>query len=635
MRAAARVFAAGAWLILAGCSDEMSTAPGPDPAPTSQFNLSEPVAASSSTSGAALVAGSPIVYVSLVPGAVPGGVTARVRHLTSGQTRTVPVIDGGFDPIPITARVGDEILIEVSATAVIATEKVVVPAKRAPKVVRTDPPKGKKDVPLNSPIVVVFSEPVDPATVSSASVRLLQGQTLINATVRLDAVGLIAELIPSAPLTPQTSYRLVVTRDVRDLTGEALEELVEAEFTTGSTTISSSLDGQAIMAVSLGAAGAGHTCALTSSGAAYCWGDNWLGGLGNGETGYTPFGNPSFQSAAIRPSPTAVQGGHTFASITAGAHHTCALKADGAAYCWGANGSGQLGNGDYCDISNPGSRLDCGPTVPTVVSTTLRFAAVVASWEHTCAMAGDGVVYCWGSIVGRVDCTPFDGCALAPTPVHVSERYSNIVAGHLQSCGITRGSAGYCWGARLGSQDEFGSATDSVPKPAFAGLPLLEIAAGDGHRCAIDSNGDAYCVGLNEFGQLGAASTDVCNVNDGMQLPYNTACSVSPVRVAGGHSFASIVVGYDHTCALTIGGAAFCWGANASGQLGDGTTTSATTPVRVAGGHTFKSLGAGVTYSCGVTIGGTLYCWGNNYSGQLGDGTRLSRSTPVRIAGPR
>ena len=87
---------------------------------------------------------------------------------------------------------------------------------------------------------------------------------------------------------------------------------------------------------------------------------------------------------------------------------------------------------------------------------------------------------------------------------------------------------------------------------------------------------------------------------------------------------------------MTTGGVAHCWGWNLYGEVGDGTTTQRLTPVAVAGGLPFSFTVASLAsfHTCGVTTGSVAYCWGYNYYGQLGDGTTTDRSTPVPVAGP-
>jgi alpha-tubulin suppressor-like RCC1 family protein len=103
------------------------------------------------------------------------------------------------------------------------------------------------------------------------------------------------------------------------------------------------------------------------------------------------------------------------------------------------------------------------------------------------------------------------------------------------------------------------------------------------------------------------------------------------VRPAAALSFRQVSVGFFHTCGVTTGNVAYCWGGNDEGQLGDGTTNDSPTPVPAAGGLFFRHVTAGDLHTCGLALNDLTYCWGDNTAGQLGDGTTTRRLTPTRV----
>ncbi len=176
-----------------------------------------------------------IVYVSSPPKTLPHAVHVRISNRNTGRTKPlVPMIDGGFDPVPIEARAGDVLDLTISTTDGGTIAMVVkVPVRHPPSVVRTDPPKGRTDVALNVTVTVIFSEPIDPNTLNTSTVRLLRDGKAVSGSVRVSNNALTAEFVPDNPLEARSSYELVVTQAIRDLDGDSLSAPQSVTFTTG------------------------------------------------------------------------------------------------------------------------------------------------------------------------------------------------------------------------------------------------------------------------------------------------------------------------------------------------------------------------------------------------------------------
>jgi hypothetical protein len=183
---------------------------------------------------------SELTYVSLPPGTVPEGEIATVTNTRLNVAVTTAVQDGGFDPVGIAATVGDELLINVQLSGGLTTTlRLTVPRAARPKVVRANPPPRKRDVPLNTRIVVVFSEPLLAGSETGILLRRAGGRVPVSVTLAPD--GLRAEITPSGPLSRNTVYEVVVPTTVLDLSGDALETAVRSTFTTGTTQIVASV----------------------------------------------------------------------------------------------------------------------------------------------------------------------------------------------------------------------------------------------------------------------------------------------------------------------------------------------------------------------------------------------------------
>lgn len=225
----------GMFALMAGCSE----ASGPSARPVNQLPSLIVSSLESQSAGASADVVGGTGWVSLPPGSVPDGQSATIRYGRSGVNVVVALVDGGFDPVAISASVGDTVFVDItqSGNSTPLTGFQVVAIRNAPSVVRTSPPPGKKDVPLNAAIVVVFSAPIDSTTLSASSFGLVRGGTPVAGSVRLVGTSRIsAEFYPDSALAPQTSYQLFVTQAIRDVNGVPLATAVTATFSTGSTT---------------------------------------------------------------------------------------------------------------------------------------------------------------------------------------------------------------------------------------------------------------------------------------------------------------------------------------------------------------------------------------------------------------
>jgi alpha-tubulin suppressor-like RCC1 family protein len=299
--------------------------------------------------------------------------------------------------------------------------------------------------------------------------------------------------------------------------------------------------------------------------------------------------------------------------VSAGGRHTCAATPAGPIRCWGANERGQLGDGTGADRATP-----------VAVAGVLAFTSVSSGLAHSCAVTRLGDVYCWGADSrGQLgDATTIRRSA--PVRVAGPGTYTAVSAGAAHSCAVTAAAALRCWGAN--DQGQLGDGTrDSRLVPttvALNGADVAQVAAGGQHTCALTGDGRIQCWGANRDGQLGDGTT-------GGSRPVP-----APVGLPG--RAVHVSTGLAHSCALTADGAAWCWGRNEAGQLGDGSRVMRSLPVRVAGdGATrFAQIAAGGTHSCAVDAGGAVWCWGQNTRGAVGDGSTTARERPVRVALP-
>ncbi len=306
-----------------------------------------------------------------------------------------------------------------------------------------------------------------------------------------------------------------------------------------------------------------------------------------------------------------------FTAIRAGAEHTCAVTAKGRAFCWGWGADYRLGTG-----------TQSAEMLPAAVAGSLRFATVSPGMVHSCGLTTSGAAYCWGNGVGGA---LGDGTGnTSPVPIAIASNlsFALVEAGTYGSCAVTASGDAYCWG----TNDEGAVGRGSIGGPyqlspfavvgghSFAQLSSTVSPGGGGvATCGVTTAGDGYCWGQGSVGQLGDSSEQA---------------SGSPMLIAGAHTWSSIQTGWGHTCGITTDSVAYCWGYAIDGALGTGSTQPVTqsVPALVSGGYHWSAISAGDHYTCGITTSGAAFCWGTGGS-RLGSGQMNDQPAPTPVLG--
>lgn len=272
----------------------------------------------------------------------------------------------------------------------------------------------------------------------------------------------------------------------------------------------------------------------------------------------------------------------------------CVRSSDGRVACWGENEYGQLGRGTLSPF---------GP--PEVVP--LANVVEVATGENTTfAIDADGALWGWGdNNEGQLGLGV--GGAPEPSPRRVTlPPVVEVAAGQFHTCALTDAGDVYCWGANTCGQLGSGTMMSSATPAKVEGISgATHIAVTDQQTCAVDNAGGVLC-----FGAAWIAGSTCQN----LRLSPTPPLGLPPVvSLAGGCHMS--------TCATDIAGAAWCWGQNVFGVLGDGTQTDRPEPVQVMIVADAKHIGVGYEASCAATTQNDVFCWGRNNEGQLGIGT--------------
>jgi alpha-tubulin suppressor-like RCC1 family protein len=336
-------------------------------------------------------------------------------------------------------------------------------------------------------------------------------------------------------------------------------------------------------------------CSLSVTNALYCLGSNSNWSLGTGDN--ILYTAPTFKQ---------LHGdldGKTITQISVNAIHGCAI-ADSKVYCWGYQQNGAIGNNGGGSLANPGAVYDtgvlAGKTMTTVMAAgTGGVIGGITVYAHTCALDDAGNAYCWGA-------------------------NGNNLSG----------------GGQLGN-GSVGGGNANVPGAVVGGLQFKqgEIVGGSWHTCAIRTNGKLYCWGADNNGQIGNAGSGGSTVTHTGTPSQVQGTSILDLEYAG-QTFNDITAGQAHNCAISAENKMWCWGQNAQGQLGIGSTTDSQVARKVtlpSGETGWKKVAAGNYWTCALTLAGHVYCWGGAGLGGpapwIGDGNTAGtpRTSPTAV----
>ncbi|MDG1549831.1 MAG: hypothetical protein P8Q94_07270, partial [Candidatus Poseidoniaceae archaeon] len=352
-------------------------------------------------------------------------------------------------------------------------------------------------------------------------------------------------------------------------------------------------------------AGAYNTCAILDNslytGTASCWGDGFTNALANGGTTSTSV-----------PTETDDFGLRSPVSISVGYQHGCAILDDGSVSCWGAGNVGQIGNGLGGQGGSDPSLTRLSPEPTSGFGQGRTAVAISAGSAHTCAILNTGEVSCWGyGDAGRLGHGSTSSMNIPTETASLSPHQAiAISAGYDHTCAILDNGEVSCWG--MNNYGQLGDGTTinrNIPTQiqVSLGSKAVAISAGVRHTCAILDNGEVYCWGDNQYGQLGDG-------NEG----FDSASPIPTLTLGTNRDAIAISAGRDHTCVILDNGDVSCWGNSGFGALGNGddadniysSPTLTNSLGTTANPRTAVAIDAGWYHTCVILDNGDLSCWG-------------------------
>ena len=393
-------------------------------------------------------------------------------------------------------------------------------------------------------------------------------------------------------------------------------------------------------------AGDFHSCTILEDGNVRCWGAGGSGRLGYANT--NTIGDDETPGSA---GPVDVGAGRTAKALAGGNFHTCAILDNDTVRCWGNGDDGRLGYGNTATIGDDESPGSVGP-VDLGAGRTAK--AIVAGFNHTCAILDNDTVRCWGTgndgRLGYANATAIGDDetpgSVGPVDLGAGRTAKALAAGNLHTCAVLDDDTVRCWGASIFGQLGYPGAVligdDETPGSVGpvdlgAGRTAKAVTAGGGHTCAVLDNDTVRCWGFGDNGRLGYGNTTTVGDNE-------TPGSAGLVDLGAGRTAKAVAAGGGHTCAVLDNDTVRCWGLSSDGQLGyantndigDTETPGSVGPVDLGAGRTAKAITTGSTHTCSLLDNDTMSCWGAGTNGRLGyaNTTSIGDTETPGSAGP-